>query len=254
MKKRGVSLAEALIAIFMLVLALVVVSAILVQSSQLKRQANFRVSASRLARDRLEQVRNWAQTSANFRSDWSAVVGITTPMPGYVVDFTLETSTRLYAPCTQMETSQPDARALNRSLRQGLVTCTWPNSGNQRVILRAAFSAPERQVRAVQPIVITRGTGPVDPIPPNQAVDFTAQLLDVNDQVIEDCFFDWEIQPLSGNGTVTKGSRDGRTGRLSHRFTRNGLTRNISGQVRVLTHTRYWGRSYEARTDPVVLQ
>lgn len=263
--KKGVTLAETTISLFILAAAFTVIAALLHSSLSWQGRIEQRALAAQLAKKRLAELRAWARTHIKDNewnydhplAEWETTLPSTDPdYPGLelvvkVVDQTL------FSPNSTIEAPWEGlgvARRMNRSAKRVKVTARDPADPSGAVSLVTLVCDPTRQMGEVV-LEYTQPTGPLAPasniISPSAGswVDFSVRAIAPDGTDLHDLFFDWYTVPLGGNGTPLP-SRDGRTCRMINGV-RTGWppgvfgvlgTSNTSGQVVVAVHGQYRGQ------------
>lgn len=212
------SLAEAIIAIFLMLSGFIVMSRLLMTGMHYQRLVDNEQNAVFLAESQLEQIRGWSARNhvpagiIPF-SDWSACPGQPGPVsnpafPGYDIAVN-STVQALYSPCSTWElqfTNPAERRALRQSSRRVRVTVTW---NSQSYVLESLVSAPVAPASAAVSVSVS-GAGSV-------ARDATASYSAVANGpsgVLPDVLFGWYVYGV-GNGTLLP-ARDGLTAQLGN--------------------------------------
>lgn len=213
-RPRGLSLMEAVIAIFVITFAILIMASLFRSALDGARRARKVTVANVLANRRMEEIVYWAGDGNNF-SNWSSIDGASGP-DGQFPDFTVRSDTEayvLYSPCSQSESRFPPAsqRSMVASARKVRVRVTWSPVTNPRnsIDLLAIVGAPTQKLNSVQ-------IGAPATVAALTSANITATALDTNNQPILDLFFKWSISPLDGYGEIQSAS-DGRTLTLTNR-------------------------------------
>lgn len=211
-------MAEAVIAIFMLLSAFVVMARLFITGLNYEKLVDTEQNAIFLAESQMEEIRGWsAQThqpagSIAF-SNWSGCPGqpgpITKPgFPGYdvTVNSTVEA---IYSPCSSWELQYPLAnnrRTLKQSCRRVRVSVSWGGRLFQIESLVAVPIAPPATAVSIQ----VSGPGSISQ---DGVGSFTA-VANGPSGVLPDVMFNWYVYGV-GVGTIVP-DRDGATARLGH--------------------------------------
>ncbi|MCA9792933.1 MAG: hypothetical protein KC910_14095 [Candidatus Eremiobacteraeota bacterium] len=260
--RRGLSLAETIVALFLLVAAMLVMINLFHSALRYRAMVVQQMQATALARKVMAEVRDWARDPVNFDSNWSPYRGVTLTDPDYPglsaeVDCD-ELGRALYSPSTQLETLEgARARVLTRSLVPVRVQV---NFGRDREVTLFSYVGERPRPLGANPVVVTRTGGSPDPVPRDGTVDFGAQLLDSGGQPVADVTFDWAVKPVSGNAMLDRQpvSRDFRSMVLVHRMVINDLVTPpeegyASGTIEVQARARYHGQEVTNATVVSVL-
>lgn len=263
--KRGVTLAETIISLFILAAAFTVIAALLHSGLSWQGRIEQRTLAAQLAKKRMAELRAWARThlEANryhyddLNPAWEQAFPPTDPdYPGLEVVVKVLDQT-LFSPNTTIEAPWEGlgvARRMDRSAKRVKVTARDPGDPSGAVSLVTLICDPTRQMGEVV-LSYTEPAGPLAPasniISPDAGswVDFSVSANAPDGTPLHDLFFDWYTVPLGGNGTALP-SRDGRTCRMINGV-RTGWppgvfgilgTSNTAGQVVVAVHGQYRGQ------------
>ena len=206
--KRGYTLTEAIIASFLLIAAILVVSRLFHASMQYSVWVENKAVATHLAEERMSELRLWATT----QTAWAGPPVSNKPgFPAFTFDVRVEPH-QLASPNTQLETGFPgNQRLLGPSLRKAIVEVRWGGTGGNSVKLVSILKDPPRGWRPASPVVITGTAGGT--VNAGDVVLLTAKGYDAAGNEISDLFFSWSVQPVFPNGAVgtITAARDGRT-------------------------------------------
>lgn len=199
MKPRGLSLAETVIALFVLVVAClgcVQMFHVGLRSGALTEK---RSVAAFLANKRLTQLQVWAKDPSHF-SSWSGYPnGPDADFPDYGLQTTVSDYTA-FSPCSGVQGSP--ARQLQRSLKRVQVDVSYPpftSADHLKVV--SLIGEPPHSLAGLTVVVDDSAiSNPVPPAPFSQ--NLSAQVRDGSNTVIRDMMFDWYVDPGSGNGVV----------------------------------------------------
>jgi hypothetical protein len=254
------------VAIFLIVSSVMVTTSLFHSGLRYARMSQTRATAAIFGRKVMQQVRSWAREAANYDSDWSAYQGaeLTDPdYPGFVARVACQPGGRdLLCPSSELEGMYGStAYSIPRATVPIRVTVIW-GQPEQQLSLVSQIGEPERELPADPSVLVSRVSGPGDPVPPAAEVGFTAQLRDSAGDPIPGVSFSWSLVPVTGNATLLKGSapRDGSAMTLKHEYEWNPLMSPpqvgpISGEVRLEAVCRYRGRKIvHAAAVPVILQ
>ncbi|MEW6282730.1 MAG: hypothetical protein AB1758_29235 [Candidatus Eremiobacterota bacterium] len=256
--RRALSLTEVVLASFLLLAVLLAVSQLMVSSARASRASEASARATMFAEAVLAEIRRWAETPANFRSNWSPYDGavLTDPdFPGLQARVAVEEGgRRLYSPCSGLESLNPaDPVTLDRSVVAVRVQVDWdPLNPAHRVRLVTLLDEPDRSPVSIR---VTR-SGPGDPIPQEGEITLTAELIDAAGNPVPDATFDWSVLPVTGNGRFVSSTtpRSGVSGIYKHNYIPPlGPPRYVPGSLNLQVRALYRGRPVE-QSVPVVLQ
>lgn len=261
-RSRGVSLVEALIAIFILVLALGFIATTLQIGLRHQARSQRRLVAAHLARKRLAQIRVWARTVTSGTlchfddadSSWVTEITRADPdFPEYTIGGTA-LNTTLYSPSASLE--QPyvalgTARSMPNSFKRVKVSVGDPSDPGWSVNMVSLVGDPTRTMGAVNgttSISITNSpTFPLTSSPSltspvgTSLVDMKVDALLSDGRPAKDMFFDWYIIPLGGNGTLVP-ARDGRTCRFINAVDTGAMIIATEGKACVAAYGTYAGQ------------
>ncbi len=245
---KGLSLVETIIAVSLLTAMALITIQLFHSGLRLTARVQAQTVAAKIARDKLEEIRGWAADPANF-ADWSPYLDTTNPAPesGFTVRVRSQAE-QIYTPCSTFEASNSQPRLIRDQTRRVEVTVSW--SGEQ-VQLTTLVGAPPDQWGSPDLVVSPATPGPLNP---GQSVDLAVQAFDASGQPLDDLFFDWFVQPLTGNGTLVKTNRDGSSARLTHQVIGlGGAPTTAPGTCRVHARAVYRGRERSVATSDIVL-
>lgn len=220
-KSGGFSLAEAIIGIFLIIAAFLLVATLFHTGLQYVHKIEARNLAVMLAERRIEEMRAHAQTDLGTGygySDFGALLGPSrdADFPDYEVEAGVSDVT-LASPSSTYQATAP--RPMTNSMKKIKVTVRW--SGGTLSLLSyigdpSATARPSRHFRNVNPIVVTPTSPPIPAlVPRNDTVPFSARAFDQNDRPIDDLFFQWYIKPGDANASTSQ-TPDGRSGSLTN--------------------------------------
>lgn len=258
------TLAETIMAIFVLTLAVAFVGALLRTGLHHQAHSQRRMLAIGLARKKMTLLRAWARTPAgvpNYNFDAapaSWVSQATTSDPEYP-NFTVQCFVQnevLYSPCTSMEAPYVPlgtARAMNNSAKKVKISVADPVDPGWTADLVTLVCDPTRDLKAppddavhlITTSVVPANLGPSGNDLNNPAagsfVDMRAEAVYQNGAPVSDIFFDWYIVPLGGTGTLLT-ARDGRTCRFVNGVSTGIANVTTEGNSVVAVHGSYRGQ------------
>ncbi len=245
MERKGFSLAETVVSIFLLTACVLLILNLFDRSlSHLKRSRQLSQAAS-LAEDTLARVRAWARDPDHFASDWAGVTG-TSQRDGFqiTVERMFPSQDVLTPNLPTEEQYAPSERRLLPATRV-VVRCTvsW---GQEQLQVTSSLCAPPRPVDPSSAVVVRRVGGATDPVPPEAPVEFEATFLDANGRPIPGVTFAWIVAPRDGNATIDRSAshRGGYRVVIRNRHGYNPFTDSWSvrpGQVSVKAEARFNG-------------
>ena len=219
-RRRGLSLTEAIIAIFIIVYCVLTVFQLLHMGVDMDGKAERSLTAALVSEKQLARVRLWASNTTNFTSDWSTatppIVGayLDNDFPQYNVTIAA-TNLTVYSPCTQTEQNwvgPPDERrAMTSSFKKVCITVSWdPSVPTSQVQIASLVGAP---TQVGVSIAATLGGASPSSVHQNATVDFSnITALDSTNTPIPDVFFTWTQSPTTSTGSVGSFQNQTRTG------------------------------------------
>jgi Tfp pilus assembly protein PilV len=232
--RRGLSLIETLLAIFVLMVVFILFASLFQWVLSSSRRGDEAATAGRLASNRLAELRQWAAQAAgpsdNFRSgDWASLSAPVEAEPGYQTSVT-RIAASCYAPCTQLESLFSQPRTMSNSCVRVRVRVQW---GSNSYDLYSQVTAPP--VAPHQPydsnIQISQSSSGT--LASGASRELTAQALDANNQPIQDLVYQWNVLPESGTGSLLDMDRNGSRVQFTNDnpLTTNGSTLKVAVQA-----------------------
>lgn len=253
MRGRAFSLAETIIASFILLGAMVVFFALMHTMLRQGVRAQQRAMAALAAESKLEEIREWALDVGNFQSTWGTYNGQTSTDPAFP-GLTLQTDVEpavLFSPSTQWESNFADQRVIRSSVRKVRVRVRWPQDGGIPVELITLIADPPREPHPT--LTVSGGPGSLSR---NRSYVTSASARDVNGFPIHDLFFSWYTLPGTanpGNGQISS-NRSGTSATFLHRYNVGaGPAVYIDGSCRAGVTAFYRGRPLEGAGNAVNL-
>lgn len=261
---RGLSLAETVIAVFLLLCACMVVVALFHSSLRYSSRVLVHNAAARVAEKRLAMLRVLARQDF-YGPVWATYTGVPAPDPDepeFRVAIRQNMDT-LSSPCSSLENLQGGrARTLSSSFRRVTVTVSWlPTTTANQLSLTSLIGAPARSVNGCS--LTVQALDYRSPLPPNDTITFRARLNDGSTNEIPDIMFAWHVVPgvggsavVSGNGIIdpNHGStlRTGRSATFRNSYPHFDVPawKAVPGAVTVEAVARYRGIQFERRQTP----
>lgn len=233
MGRRGLTLAEAVVAVFVLLSSFLVMSRLFMTGVRYQTLIETQQNAIFLAEAQIEAIRGWSAqqhqpVGATPFSDWSSCPGspgpITNPaFPGYSIAVN-STVHELYSPCSLWELQYPDPlerRRLAQSTRRVRVTVNW---SNQQFFLESLVATPVARLTTavsaqVSPSVSTS-------IAQGNSGVFSAQANGPGG-VLPDVLWTWYSRGVGDGSLVPR--RDGAQARVHHYLLDAADPPNITG-------------------------
>jgi Tfp pilus assembly protein PilV len=219
--RRGLSLIEAIISIFLMVAGFLIMAQLYHSALQYQSMVNDRTNAVTLAERQMESVRSWSRQvhrspgGTKPFTDWTGCPGVPTSppddaFPGYTVTTTTAPKT-LYSPCSQFESknlppySLAQQRRLKESSRLVTVTVSW---GNRQLSVVSLVTIPTGELAAAAPLKVSAGATIA-----KDAFKLTvANTTNKDNRLLNDVTYVWQttydVDAANGYTDIT---RDGRT-------------------------------------------
>ena len=208
MKRRGLSLAEVIIAVFLLSFAALGVLSMARMAFVAQRRNENQLAATLEAQAILAEVRVWASHPDNYLGNWSKY-GAPFPAP-HVPEYRaqvrcLPAGRALDSPCQELEAQWDTAnvRRMPRAVVPVEVTVAWSDRESDRVVLTTYVGEPRRvpvKAEVVGPIPDTLAAG--------GAADYSVRVLDAQNRPLENLLFRWSVD---ARYLTTDSPRSGRT-------------------------------------------
>ncbi len=207
-RRRGLSLAETIMAIFLFVAGGLVCFELALSACRDGARVEEVTQATIVGENVLDGIRNWAYYPDNYLTNWSIYDDKDLPWEGgYQVHTYLAASGRNpVSPCSALEIGYPQ-REITDSSRVVRVKISWRMGGPSDTLnMVAVINEPPRNVRTVTPVVVTRLAPIVDPVVVNTTTRFQAALFDTAGREIKGVTWDWRIISNWDTGTGGMGS------------------------------------------------
>ena len=269
MKRRGLSLAETIMAIFLFVGGGLVCFELALSACRDGARVQEVTQATIVAESVLDGIRNWAYFPDNYLTNWNIYDDKDIPWdnpPGYQVHtFLAPTQRNPVSPCSAILTGY-SPREITDSSRVVRVRIRWRNGApSDTLSMTATINEPPRNVRAINPVVLTRLPPLVDPVVVNTTTRYKAELFDTAGRPIQGLAWDWRIISNWDTGTGGMGSleelpSDGMQSQvdLLHHYYRGDPAApsppfKLPGAVVMRATCVYDGKNYSLDSLPVVL-
>lgn len=242
MKQRGLTLAEAIVSIFVLLAGVVVMVRLFHTSLRYQTLVDNQSTAVLLAEREMERVRGWSRknhtspgASLNFNNfladNYPGKTAYEDPdFSGYTIQ-TTAVANDIYSPCSLFELLYPtpaDRRVIRSSVRKITVRVTWGWDPYSLAPLKHELTSlvgwPTCRVPPTPPASASV-SGPGSSIPRGGPMGVTVSAVNQDNFVLSDLFYGYIVQPGTGNqgggfGSVSD-SRDGRSATL-HNYILSG--------------------------------
>lgn len=241
MKRRGLTLAEAIVSIFVMLAGLVVMVRLFHTSLRYQTLVDNQSTAVMLAEREMERIRGWSRrhhTSPGADLNFNNFLGDAYPaktayedsdFPGFQIQ-SVAVANAIYSPCSLFELLYPAAerRVIRSSARKITVTVTWGWDPYSLAPLKHELASlvawPTCRVPPSPPATATV-TGAGSSIPQGGPLPVTVSALNTDNHVLGDLFYGYIVQPGVGNqgggfGSVSD-ERDGRAATL-HNYILSG--------------------------------
>ena len=259
LKIRGVSLAETIIALFLLAGVVLTLVALLHTLLRYGQRVEMQSLAAVVADKHLEELRLWARRKPgpayqfeNLLTSYANETFTDSEFP----EFTLTTQARAHPldlAGSQLEQPYTDKQRLSQSAVQIRIAVAWRVSGvPQNLIMTSLIGAPARPTQAAV-VNLTQISG-ANPIPALNSAEFQARTVDRDRQFIPDLTYQWYIQPQTGNAAIQASRRDTTQARVTNRV--RGLDGSFGpapGTCLVEARAFYRGRELSGRSASLSL-
>lgn len=220
-RPQGLSLAEAIVAIFILLAAFVVMVRLFHTGIRYQAMVDNENIAALLAERQMERIRGWSRRahgcpgSTHAFSDWTEMPGLVAfedpEFPGFEIQ-AQSTVQVLYSPCSLFEAIQPTTqqRRIEQSLRRVLVRVAW----SRREHLLVSLVGLPTDTSTTRPTVTVSHTG-ASSLPPDASRALTTGAVNHDGRPVPDLFYQYVVRPTVGDGGGGQGAvggpRDGRS-------------------------------------------
>ncbi|MBN9415010.1 MAG: hypothetical protein J0I12_06195 [Candidatus Eremiobacteraeota bacterium] len=245
-RARGLSLAETVLALFLLTAGCLMMVQLFHQATRADRRTQQLQNAITLGEKTLARVRSWASQPNNFDSNWAPWnTTLTDPdFPGLEVEVTALPSGRaLASPASRLELPYgAKGRRLARLVVPVKVRVRW---GSENLTLFTYCAAPAHPMAANAQVELSNL--PAAPLSANQVAQVNAQLRDGAGQPLTGVTFNWSLIPVTGNGSLRPDLQDrsGQAMSLQNMcYLPTGQQAILSGEAAVAVQARYRGRIY----------
>lgn len=270
---KGLTLAEAIIAMFVLLAGFVVVVRLFHTGVRYQTLVDDQGIAVMLAERQLERVRGWSRKvhaspgSVQPFSNWTGCPGATAyvdpDFPGHSIDVQHAVQT-LFSPCSLFETIQPagQQRRVMESVRRVTVRVTW---GGREHLLVSLVALPTGRPE-LDPVSADVDIAGSNALSPGERRVVTPSATNSDGRDLPDLFYNYSVQPVvgnqgGGNGAVG-GPRDGRTAVVRNCIydvtpaSSGGplITGYGAGRCVVKAIGRYRGRSIQGVSDEIQME
>ncbi|MFN8608220.1 MAG: hypothetical protein U0931_11860 [Vulcanimicrobiota bacterium] len=246
-EKRAVSLAETIVALFLLTGVVLVIVTLLHTMLRYGQRVELQSLAALAADQRIEQIRAWSRRKTgvtyNFENLITTYDGSVTSDPQFP-DLQLTTEARwqpLDSPGSALEQPYADKRRLNTSAVLLRVRASWQSRTLARnLVVTSLIAAPAVRPKPTLTITQVNGGSPIAAL--NQAV-FRAQAEDVDSRPLPDLSYHWNILPETGNASVFLQRRDTSEARVVNQVRRpDGTFAPASGSCQLQARASYRGQ------------
>ncbi len=194
-KRRGLSLVEAVVALFVFVAGALASFELALSACQDAGRVENLTQASLIGENVLDAIRNWAYIPDHYRTQWAIYDNQDIPIPDQptfrVHTYLAPDQRNPISPCSQLLVGLP-SREITNSSRVVHVKVAWGKGGfRDSLDICATVNEPARNVRGTNPVVLTRLPPLVDPVAVNTTTRFQAALYDIDDQAIEGLHWEW---------------------------------------------------------------
>lgn len=211
----GLSLAETVVASFLLLAGFLVVGRLFYTSLRYQVWIDSVTLATVAGENTLERVRTWASVPANFANLEAVYSPLTIQQEDVTIEILAGPAVPMASPSDEFENAFPatERRLLRRSYKRvDLKVQTRRDS----VTLSALLGDPPHTLRTTNPVVI-QATG-ANPMARDGVMAFRASVYDDTDSEIPDVFLNWTSEPVTGKGTMQNIARDGQSAEMVHKM------------------------------------
>ena len=258
-QRRGLSLAETIVALFMLAAGGLTVIGLLLSAFRYQSNSLQASSAAQLSEIVLGRIREYARVPASFQS-WIAYDNDSysdSDFPGFTIAVKSSGLMSTYSPGATLELSRPGGgREMVKSLRVVEIQIGW---GTHKHRLVAHLYPPFQPVRVIEPVTVTP-SGILPALAKDASLTLEGHLWDSSAREIEGVPFKWSITSvgLGGMGTLdTSLDASEKHVRLFNLFYSGDPVsvprRWIPGIVTVNCQARYQGVYYSGNSTEVDL-
>lgn len=215
LKRRiGLSLAETVVASFLLLAGFLVVARLFHTSIYYQGWVDAVTLSTGVGEEMLESVRAWAQSPTNFDNLEAIYAPQTFERDGMQVTILAGAAVPMATPCNEMEQAYPadQQRVLRSSYKRVQVTV---KSRRDTMQLYTLLGAPPRSLRSPNPMVAVTNTSN---LAQGASASLACAVYDDTGAEIPDIFFSWSVEPISGRGELTNVRRDGAAGNFTHQM------------------------------------
>lgn len=265
----GLTLAEAIVAIFVLLAGLVVMVRLFHTSIRYQTLVDNQSTAVMLAEREMERVRGWSRKNhtspgaalnfANFLSDaYPGKAAYQDPdFPGFTIQTTAQ-ARDIYSPCSLFEklyTPASRRRTISTAVRKVTISVSWGwdpyNAQPLKHQLSSLIALPtsNQSLTPPPPATISVGLTGSSVISQDSTRDISASAVNRDGQALDDLFYEYIIRPqvgdLGGGSGTVEGARDGRVGVVRNciynALTPPGISGHGLGGCDVVARARYRG-------------
>ena len=213
--RRGLSLAETVVASFLLLIGFLVVARLFHTSLRYQEWIDSVNLATLVGEESLESVRAWAQQPANFKILETTYNPQILNQDGMRIEILAGAALTMGSPSNDLEAAYPvtERRLMRGSFKPIQVTVLWHRD---RFVLHSLVGDPPHEVRVGNPIQLV--VSGANPRPRDSRSLMSASLYDTANNEILDVFFHWSQEPIDGRGTLENIYRDGTGGEFVHKM------------------------------------
>lgn len=211
-RRRAVSLAETIVALFLLTGVVLVLVTLLHTLLRYGHRVEMQSLAALAAEKRIEQIRDWARkkpgANYNFENLVSNYAGTVTSDPQFPgLQLTTQAGWQpLDLEGSSFEQPEVDKKRLNTSAALVRVSAVWiAGGGGHSVVVTSLIAAPARLPNSTLTITQVNGGSPITGLGTGV---FRVSAKDSGNQPLPDLSYRWYILPQTGNASVTLNRRD----------------------------------------------
>lgn len=265
-RRTALTLAETVIALFLLSGAALACLSLLSQARRNQHLTLQVLQANRFGRTCLERVRAWGNTGNNF-ANWASYADQTFSDPEFPELKARVQAAPAYLPVISPNSSleapmAPNLRALGGSAEMVKITVAWAGGNPAPITFQTLVAAPLRAVATSPPLMqLTRLSGSPSPMAVNATAIYKVALLDSAGQPIDGIIYRWSIEgdyssspETPGMGSLEVLDRVGDRAALIHHFYDGDPDIPTNpGDIVLRCYCRYGGRELVYASDRITL-
>lgn len=212
-KLRAFGLLEAVIAVFLLSYAALIVLSLIQSGFIAQRRSQQMARANLVAQSVVADIRIWAEDIDNYRGDWADYKGTYSPpgFPDYNVTIkVVEDGRPIYSPCSELESQWEGTERGSRKMPNAIVPVevkvAWSDDLRDQLTVLTYIGEPRRDTAGINFHV----TGPSNPtLAMNQTSRYTVRATDAAGRGLDNLLFLW-VPDVRYVTPTARALRDGR--------------------------------------------